>query len=241
MPRTAPAGSEASPAHEPSRARAGTEPGPGPGPRAPAGQDADARTGAGGGLPADEAGPASTRDRILDAALDLFVQHGFDGTSVRQIAERVGTTKAALYYYFASKDEILMALHMRLHEFGRELIKTTGDEPMTLEAWGALITRLIDEITAQRMLFLLHERNQAAFEKLHGSKEHDSAHEDIQGRFRAVLADPRVPLADRVRMAGAFGVLFAGIFLYGDVFSSATTEELRDILAGIVQDVLRTS
>ena len=31
-------------------------------------------------------------------------------------------TKAALYYHFASKDDILMALHMRLHEFGREAL-----------------------------------------------------------------------------------------------------------------------
>jgi AcrR family transcriptional regulator len=188
---------------------------------------------------ADEAGPASTRDRILDASLDLFVEHGFDGTSVRQIAERVGTTKAALYYYFASKDEILMALHMRLHEFGQERIETMGDEPMTLEAWGALLRDLMGEITAQRMLFLLHQRNQAAFEKLHSTREHDDAHEDIQGRFRAILADPRVPLRDRVRMAGAVGVLFAGTFLYGEAFSSASSAELRDILAGIVEDVLR--
>jgi AcrR family transcriptional regulator len=199
------------------------------------------RTASAGSEAADEVGPASTRDRILDAALDLFVEHGFDGTSVRQIAERVGTTKAALYYYFASKDEILMALHMRLHEFGRELIKTIGDEPMTLEAWGALLSGLIDEITAKRMVFLLHQRNQAAFEKLHSTREHDDAHDDIQARFQAILADPRVPLRDRVRMASAVGVLFAGIFLYGEVFSSASPEELRDILAGILQDILKRS
>ena len=52
-------------------------------------------------------------------ALDLFTEKGFDGTSLREIAERLGVTKAALYYHFASKDDILMALHMRLHEFGR--------------------------------------------------------------------------------------------------------------------------
>ena len=43
-------------------------------------------------------------------ALDLFTEKGFDGTSLREIAERLGVTKAALYYHFASKDDILMAL-----------------------------------------------------------------------------------------------------------------------------------
>jgi AcrR family transcriptional regulator len=188
------------------------------------------------GRTADEA--ASTKDRILDVALDLFVEHGFDGTSVRQIAEHVGITKAALYYYFASKDEILMALHMRLHESGWEAVRTIGDEPMTLEVWGALLSGLMDQITAQRKIFLLHERNQAAFEKLHRDQAHADAHEDLQTRFRAVLADSRVPFRDRVRMAGAFGVVFTGLFLSGEAFAAVSNAELRAALADAVQDVL---
>jgi AcrR family transcriptional regulator len=182
--------------------------------------------------------PADTKDRILDVALDLFVEQGFDGTSVREIAERVGTTKAALYYYFASKDEILMALHMRLHELGQELTGTLGDGPVTLAAWGELLVRLMEQITAHRKLFLLHERNQAAIEKLHRNDEHEAAHDDFQTRFRAFLADPRVPLRDRVRMAGAFGVLFASIFLYGDALA-ASDEEMRAMLTEAIDDVLR--
>ena len=75
---------------------------------------------------------ASTRDRILDIALDLFTEQGFDGTSLRQIAEKVGVTKAALYYHFESKDDILMALHMRLHDFGKNALSQIGDRPVTL-------------------------------------------------------------------------------------------------------------
>ena len=60
-----------------------------------------------------------TRERILDIALDLFTGQGYEKTSLRQIAERLGFSKAAIYYHFASKEDILMALHMRLHEFGR--------------------------------------------------------------------------------------------------------------------------
>src|SRR5271155_1374516 len=61
-----------------------------------------------------------TRERILDIALDLFIDKGFDKTSLREIAEQLGFSKAALYYHFASKDDILLALHYRLHDLGRE-------------------------------------------------------------------------------------------------------------------------
>ena len=51
-----------------------------------------------------------TRRRILDAALELFTEHSYAGTAVRDIAERLGMTKAALYYHFASKEAVLIAL-----------------------------------------------------------------------------------------------------------------------------------
>ncbi len=54
---------------------------------------------------------------------------GYDKTSLREIAERLGFSKAAIYYHFASKADILMALHMRLHEFGREALDAMGDGP----------------------------------------------------------------------------------------------------------------
>src|ERR1700734_3155859 len=72
--------------------------------------------------------PTSTRDRILNAALDLFIEKGFDKTSLREIAEQIGVTKAALYYHFASKEDILMALHQRLHEFGSDALAQLGDQ-----------------------------------------------------------------------------------------------------------------
>lgn len=51
-----------------------------------------------------------TRQRILDIALELFAERGYAGTSVSDITGRLGTTKAALYYHFRSKVEIVEAL-----------------------------------------------------------------------------------------------------------------------------------
>ena len=181
---------------------------------------------------------SDTRQRILDVALDLFTEQGYDGTSLREIAEQLGVTKAALYYHFESKEDILMALHMRIHDFGREALMLIGDEPVTLELWENLLDQITGEMLAQRKLFLMHERNQAVMEKLH-REDHDAEHEDIQNQFRRVLGDERVPVRDRVRMAAAFGVVFSSIFL-GDVsFDAAPKAELEEMLRDILHDVLR--
>ena len=55
-----------------------------------------------------------TRERILTAALELFAQQGYAGTSVRQIAQKVGLSESALYAHFTSKQQIyetLLAAH----------------------------------------------------------------------------------------------------------------------------------
>jgi AcrR family transcriptional regulator len=187
--------------------------------------------------PAEETTP-NTRDRILDIALELFTEQGFDATSLRQIAERLGVTKAALYYHFESKDDILMALHMRLHEFGRNALSRMGEEPVTLELWEELLDEIVDQMLAQRQLFLMHQRNQAVLEKLH-REEHDAEHEDIEEQFRRLLGDTRMPLRDRVRMAASFGVLFSGLFLTGEAFADSDNAELGGLLREAVHDVLR--
>ena len=60
--------------------------------------------------PAEPCTTASTRQRILDVALELFAAQGFAATTTRELSERLGFTKAALYYHFHSKDDLLQAL-----------------------------------------------------------------------------------------------------------------------------------
>jgi AcrR family transcriptional regulator len=181
--------------------------------------------------------PASTRERILDVALELFSDQGYDGTSLREIAERLGVTKAALYYHFASKEDILMALHMRLHDFGKDAMAQLGDEPLTIERWAMIVDGLVDQMLSQRKLFLMHERNQAVMEKMH-TEGHEAEHEDIQNRFRQILGDTRVTLRDRVRMAASFGVIFSGLVLASEAFNDETNAEMGEQLRECVHNVL---
>src|SRR5579872_6632795 len=91
-------------------------------PKAPVSVDPDRSNQPDRRAPTDPGPPQGTRERILDIALDLFIDNGFDKTSLRQIAEQLGFSKAALYYHFASKDDILMALHLRVHEVFHEAL-----------------------------------------------------------------------------------------------------------------------
>jgi AcrR family transcriptional regulator len=182
--------------------------------------------------------PMSTRERILDVALDLFIEKGFDKTSLREIAEQLGVTKAALYYHFASKEDILMALHLRLHEFGTDALGQLGDQEPTPARWADLLDQIVGQMLAHRKIFLLHERNPAAFEALH-REDHDASHEDLQANFRRVLSDERVSVRDRVRMAASFGAVMGGIFMSGDAFGDVPSSELSQILRDAVGDLLR--
>jgi len=187
---------------------------------------------------ADQAS-ASTREKILDVALDLFTDQGFDGTSMREIAGRLGISKPAIYYHFASKEEILMALHMRLHEFGKAALARLTGQTVTLQVWGSLLNELLDQMLAQRKIFMMHERNQAALEKLH-RKDHDDEHNDIEQRFRQALTDPSLPLRDRVRMACSLGAVFGGLLMAGQAFDNVPSAELgsqvRDAIGDLVAD-----
>lgn len=184
---------------------------------------------------ADEGAP--TRERILGVALDLFTEKGFDKTSLREIAEHLGFTKAAIYYHFASKDDILMALHMRLHEIGSDSLRTFAEDQASAARWEDLLSSLVDQMLAQRKLFWMHERNQAALDRLH-NKEHDAQHEDLQERFRKILADPSIPLPERVHMAASFGALFAVALLSGDSFAEVPDRELSDMVRETIHHIL---
>jgi AcrR family transcriptional regulator len=64
-----------------------------------------------------------TRGRILAEALHRFSERGYSATSTREIADALGLTKAALYYHFATKDEILNALISEAFENLRVIVE----------------------------------------------------------------------------------------------------------------------
>lgn len=66
-----------------------------------------------------------TRARILATALELIAEKGFAATSTRELSERLGFTKAALYYHFRTKEDLLVALVEPGIQQLRELLNRT--------------------------------------------------------------------------------------------------------------------
>ncbi|MGW4766762.1 TetR/AcrR family transcriptional regulator [Nocardia sp. NPDC004278] len=60
--------------------------------------------------------PSGTRGRILEASLELFAEHGFAGTSIRDIGKRVGINSATLYAHYPSKENVLTELIQLGHQ-----------------------------------------------------------------------------------------------------------------------------
>ena len=72
-----------------------------------------------------------TRQALLDAALDLFAEKGFFGTSLRDVATAVGVRESAIYNYFASKDALFDAL-LTAHQHSKiERMAPLADGPIT--------------------------------------------------------------------------------------------------------------
>lgn len=66
--------------------------------------------------------PSDTKRRILDVARELFVEKGVQRTSLREIADRLGITKPALYYHFSSRDELVRSIVQPLIDEGEAFL-----------------------------------------------------------------------------------------------------------------------
>jgi AcrR family transcriptional regulator len=74
-----------------------------------------------------------TRERILDAALRLFRERGFDQTTMRDIAADAEVATGAAYYYFRSKEDLVMAFYVRTADESREVLPQQIDRSRDLK------------------------------------------------------------------------------------------------------------
>jgi AcrR family transcriptional regulator len=184
---------------------------------------------------------AETRERILDVAQELFTRQGYDKTSLRDIAERLEITKAALYYYFERKEDILLELHLRLHAVGNSLadeLEAAPDGPARVAIMPGLADQLIDFMVQNRELLLLHSRNRSAFEWLAQSERNRQENEDLETRFQRILSSPDIPLRERVRMAAIVGVITEVFVESGGAFDDAPPDQLADHVRDTIADLL---
>ena len=90
--------------------------------------------------------------RVVSAALDLFAKHGVGGTSLGMIAEALGVTKAAIYYQYKTKDEIVIAAAEANLAKLEQVLDAAEAEAGRPEALDLLLVRLVDLAVDQRRI-----------------------------------------------------------------------------------------
>jgi TetR/AcrR family acrAB operon transcriptional repressor len=160
-----------------------------------------------GAVSADAAGPegagaeaADTRSRILQAAFRTFARHGYSGATLDDVAADAGLTKGAVYWHFAGKDDLCMALIEE--RFRREAVRIPDDIPEALRQ---------GEGERALLAFVAHEVGQArkaeSWRRLGLEFVSRSRNPDLRRRYgelaRKIHADT-IPVAQGLIDSGAF-------------------------------------
>jgi AcrR family transcriptional regulator len=177
------------------------------------------------------AGPQDTRTRILETALELFSEQGFDGTRLQQIADRLGFTKAALYYHFRSKDDILLALVTPALTGMNELLDAHDGLPDSPTQRRRSIEEYLDYLLRHRRLIAYMTQDLALLAR----PEMAAASADHLKRAGAMLGGDGLDFNEQIRVAMALRGIGGVIAQYPD----ADTSELRAALLDATRALLR--
>lgn len=88
----------------------------------------------------------STKERILDAALESFAENGYKGTNLRDLAASLGLSKSALYRHYESKEDIWNAVIDRMEEYYGKNVASSENVPQTLKSCDELLSMTMDMI-----------------------------------------------------------------------------------------------
>ncbi|MBX7473404.1 MULTISPECIES: TetR/AcrR family transcriptional regulator [unclassified Streptomyces] len=174
----------------------------------------------------------NTRQRIQDVALELFGEQGYEKTSLREIAERLDVTKAALYYHFKTKEDIIISLFQDLTRPMDEVIEWGRTQPGTLDVKLEILRRYSEALFGAEPLFRFMQENQATMREL-------SIGEMFKERMHAMvdlLKDPDASMADRIRCFTALFSMHAGMFVLKDM--EGDPEEKRISVLEVASDLV---
>jgi AcrR family transcriptional regulator len=177
--------------------------------------------------PDHDASEPSTRARILATARDLFERHGYENTSLRQIAEQLALTKTAVLYHFATKAHLIEALAEPLVDDLVRAVDAAVSANFETQRWQ-VCSAILEVYLAHRKSLQLLLRDLSLL-----------ARAPLFARFVAVMteanrlvAGPRPALAARVRAAQAIALLSDPVILLADAPTPALR---REVLSGLAR------
>ena len=177
-----------------------------------------------------------TRSRAQKVALELFAEQGYEKTSLREIAERLGVTKAALYYHFKSKEDIV---HSFTDDYFAELdalLDWAKNQPRGGEKRREILDRYVSIVLAGNEVFRFLEQNRASVQSMEAGKERFA---QVRVRIDAlvdVLVGAEAPLRDRVRATTA--VLSVGATCMFFLRQVDDLDKLRAIVLEMATDLI---
>jgi AcrR family transcriptional regulator len=189
-----------------------------------------------------DAGSAPRRDtraRVQQVALELFAEQGYEKTSLREIAERLGVTKAALYYHFKSKEDIVHSFTDDYFAHIDALVDWAKDQPRGEETRREILDRYVGIVLAGSEVFRFLEQNRAAVQGMESGEAGKERFVRFRGRLDALvdlLAGPDASLRDRVRATTA--VLSVGATCLFYVQQVDDPDKLRAIVLETANDLI---
>lgn len=173
----------------------------------------------------------NTSKLIQDAALDLFVERGYEKTSLREISDKLGLTKAALYYHFQTKEAILVSLFEDLSRPLDELIAWARTRPRTLETKQELLRRYSVAIHTAAPLFRFMQDNEATLRDLRVGQ----TFRDRMESMSSLVVDADAPIADQARCLSALFSVHFGTFAELNLHADSETLRLAFLDIGLEQ------
>jgi len=161
------------------------------------------------------------REGIIEIALRVFLAEGYSATSMSTIAAQVGGSKATLYNYFPSKEELFAAVIQRFSERNAEVLSNidlqTGDFRAALKRFGTSILRLMiseDVISMHRLVTAEAARFPEIGEAYYQAGVNTSK-KKLVARFEAMIEAGLIRHADpKVAAQHFFDLCLAGIYRY---------------------------
>ncbi len=182
----------------------------------------------------------ATRDRILKVALELFSARGYEGTSIRDIAEQMEMTKAAVFYHFPAKEDLLAAILGPAMARVGHVLEEHGPVRDAQER-REFVTALVDvvaEVGPQVVMMLSDPGAGSHVRALTGKAAMSSR------VGRALLGreanDPKIAAADRIRAACAVASLPAGVAAWRHEHPNAASldKDSKSVLVEVVLAVI---
>jgi AcrR family transcriptional regulator len=144
-----------------------------------------------------------TRQKILDVARELFAEHGYAGTSIADITQRLGMTKAALYYHFAAKHQIAEELLARPLERFADLAATAAGRPA-----HDVLADIVDATADMHTISNLMDDDPSVRSALRDRALPRS--QELNASLTAALAGPNPSAAARTRAHAAYAAVKNG-------------------------------